>query len=164
VGITAFFDGACAPCNPGGTASFGAVIFDGECRIWECSRVFRPIPGREHETSNNIAEYCGFLAILEQLLADRMDDRSVTIYGDSNLVIQQMLGNWRIRQGFYVATALEARATLTRFRRKPALVWLPREYNTIADELSKAELLNLGIDPEAIQRPRSSRQQRLELV
>ena len=66
-GIEAFFDGCCEPTNPGGTASFGAVVFRDGVRVWECSRLFRPAKGRESETSNNVAEYGGFLAILDLL-------------------------------------------------------------------------------------------------
>lgn len=28
-GLIAFFDGCCEPANPGGTAGYGAVIYDG---------------------------------------------------------------------------------------------------------------------------------------
>ena len=66
--IKAYFDGCCEPVNPGGTASYGAVIFKGAKRIWECSEVFYPTLGKEKETSNNVAEYCGFIAILEHLI------------------------------------------------------------------------------------------------
>src|SRR3990167_9603743 len=98
----AYFDGCCEPVNPGGVASFGAVIFAGDNRIWDCSRIFYPKKGRERETSNNVAEYSGFIAILEFLKSKGWNKEKVKIYGDSNLVIQQMFGDWRIRRGFYV--------------------------------------------------------------
>jgi ribonuclease HI len=50
----AYFDGACEPVNPGGTASFGAVIFEDDRQIWECSDLYQPPEG--HQTSNNVAE------------------------------------------------------------------------------------------------------------
>jgi ribonuclease HI len=151
--ILCYFDGMCEPVNPGGTAGFGAVVFIDNERVWECSRVFKPIPGREHETSNNVAEYSGFLAILQYLLENKLDGESVTIKGDSKLVIEQMQGHWKMRKGFYKPIAHEAKIALKRFSRHPNLVWIPREENGIADELSKAEVKKAGvtfrIQPEA---------------
>ena len=125
--IEAYFDGCCEPTNPGGTASYGAVVFVGKKRAWECSELFVPVPGRERETSNNVAEYSGFLAILEYLLSTDLDDQTINIHGDSKLVIEQMQGNWRMKKGFYIATVKKAKETLKRFRKKPTLIWIPRE-------------------------------------
>lgn len=142
--ITGYFDGCCEPVNPGGTASFGAVLFrDGE-RIWECSEIFYPLRGRERETSNNVAEYCGFLAILEYLIRQGLRLEQINLYGDSNLVVQQMNGRWRIKRGYYVEKAREAKKLLEQFPNL-TLNWIPREENSIADELSKAELLKAGV-------------------
>jgi ribonuclease HI len=96
--------------------------------------------------SNNVAEYSGFLAILEYLLSTDLDDQTINIHGDSKLVIEQMQGNWRMKKGFYIATAKKAKETLKRFRKKPTLIWIPREKNDIADELSKAELKKAGVE------------------
>jgi ribonuclease HI len=144
--IEAYFDGCCEPVNPGGTASYGAVVFVSEKRVWECSELFVPIPGKEKQTSNNVAEYSGFLSILEYLLANDLDGMPAKIHGDSKLVIEQMQGNWRMRKGFYLHVAKKAKATLSRFRREPELIWIPRDLNDIADELSKAELKKAGVE------------------
>ena len=143
--ITAYFDGAVEPVNPGGTASYGAVVFREGERLWECSELFRPEKGRERETSNNVAEYCGFLAVLDYLIATGLDEQNCEIRGDSKLVIEQMLGNWQIRGGVYKPLALRALARLREFRQRPALRWIPRDENGIADELSKAELKKAGV-------------------
>lgn len=149
--IVAYFDGACEPVNPGGTASFGAVIFIDDKRIWECSQLFEPKKGRERETSNNVAEYSGFIAILEYLKSKKLNKNKIDIYGDSMLVLCQMLMDdprwgvrWRIKQGYYVPLAYRALSLLNKF---PNITghWIPREENTIADELSKAKLLKAGI-------------------
>lgn len=142
--ITAYFDGCCEPVNPGGTAAFGAVVFINSERVWECSRIFRPMPGREKETSNNVAEYSGFLAILDYLKDRDLHRKPIRIYGDSKLVIEQMFGRWKIKQGHYVPLALRARSLLKEF---PNLrgEWISRDENSIADELSKRELINAGV-------------------
>jgi ribonuclease HI len=144
--INCYFDGCCEPVNPGGTASYGAVIFDGKKRIWDCSKIFFPQKGKEKETSNNVAEYSGFIAILEYLLENNLDGNKIIIHGDSNLVIQQMLGKWKIKKGYYVPFAYKARELLGKFKKQPTLVWIPREKNDIADELSKAELVKAGVE------------------
>lgn len=143
--IEAWFDGCCEPVNPGGTASFGAVVFRNGVKTWECSRLFVPVKGRENETSNNVAEYSGFKAILEHLIAQGLTSERVKIYGDSNLVIQQMFGTWKMRKGFYIATAIECRRLLKQFKDAQGF-WIPREQNGLADELSKAELVKAGVE------------------
>ena len=60
-----YSDGACEPTNPGGTASYGAVIFHNGEPVWKCSEIYVPERGHERDTSNNIAEYAGFLNVLE---------------------------------------------------------------------------------------------------
>jgi len=145
INIKAYFDGACEPKNPGGTASFGAVVFKDGKRVWDCSRLFVPQKGRELETSNNVAEYCGFIAILDWLNLQGWTAEAVIVYGDSKLVIEQMFGHWRIKKGFYVPLAWEAKQKLRNFKRLRGC-WIPREENGIADELSKAELLKAGVE------------------
>ena len=143
--IVAYFDGCCEPVNPGGIASFGAVIFMDNKRIWDCSKVFYPVKGKEEETSNNVAEYNGFIEILNYLKSKKLNKKQITIFGDSKLVIEQMFGDWRIRKGFYVPFALSAKKMLIDFPKLKG-IWIPREQNTIADELSKAELVKAGIE------------------
>lgn len=149
--ITAYFDGCCEPKNPGGTASFGAVIFVDAQRVWECSQIFFPEKGREKETSNNVAEYSGFIAILNWLIEKGYKEEAIQIFGDSNLVICQMFGDskrngklWKIKKGFYKPLAHEAQEILKQFSNIRG-EWIPREENSVADELSKAELIKAGI-------------------
>jgi ribonuclease HI len=149
--IVAYFDGACEPVNPGGYASFGAVIFIDGVKVWELSKLFVPQKGRESETSNNVAEYSGFIAILEYLLENKLNNEEIQIYGDSMLVLCQMLMDdpkwhkrWEIKDGFYVPLALKAKKLLEQFPKIKG-EWIPREKNSIADELSKAELIKAGI-------------------
>jgi ribonuclease HI len=143
--IVAYFDGACEPVNPGGTAAYGAVVLkDGE-RVWEESKIFFPKPGHEKETSNNVAEYSGFKALLEFLLSKGWQNEEIEIFGDSMLVVKQMDYKWRIKKGYYVAIAIECLNLLARFSRIKVM-WIPREQNTIADKLSKRELINAGVE------------------
>jgi ribonuclease HI len=143
--FTAYFDGACGPTNPGGIVSYGAVIFESEKRIWECSEVYSPPEGREKETTNNIAEYLGFLAVLDYFLSRNLAEESILVRGDSDLVIQQCFGTMEIKKKgrLYEALAAEAKEKLTQFSRMTGR-WIPRADNSIADELSKIGLKKVG--------------------
>lgn len=149
--IEAYFDGCCEPVNPGGTASYGVVILKNGQEIFRASELFLPKKGRERETSNNIAEYAGFKAILQFLLSNNLQGSQIIVRGDSNLVIQQMFRTlqnhgklWKIKQGHYVPVARECKELLKQF---PYIAgeWIPREKNGLADELSKAQLKGAGI-------------------
>jgi ribonuclease HI len=142
--IEAWFDGACEPVNPGGTSSYGAVVMQDGTALWQHAAVHSgPGPG----STNNVAEYAGLIAVLEYLIAGGFDGESITVRGDSKLVIEQMSGRWRIRDGGYVPLAMQARALLAQFRNRPMMVWVPREQNGIADQLSKAALAEVGVTP-----------------
>jgi ribonuclease HI len=143
---TGYFDGSCWPINPGGVAAYGAVIFREGHRIWECSALFEPEPGKERETSNNLAEYCGLIAVLEQLINLGAQEEPIMVYGDSNLVIQQVFGQWKIKAGIYMPYAHKAKALRSLFAQLGGQ-WIPRTQNTLADALSKAPLLRAGLLP-----------------
>ena len=150
--ITLNFDGACEPKNPGGFASYGVVVIrDGE-RIFEDTALFDPFK-LHGKTSNNLAEYSGFLAGLKFLISKGLQHEEILVCGDSKLVIEQMFGYWRIKKGIYVDLALEARHLLKQFPRIRGR-WIPREENFIADELSKRELIKakvkFSIQPEEL--------------
>lgn len=141
----AYFDGACEPVNPGGTAAYGAVIMQDRQHIWACSELFHPQQGKEDQTTNNVAEYCGLIAVLEYLSHIGAQHEPIMIYGDSKLVIYQMFGTWNIKDGYYVPYALKAKELRQSFSNLSGQ-WIKREMNTVADELSKRPLRAAGIE------------------
>jgi ribonuclease HI len=144
----AYFDGCCEPRNPGGTAGYGVVIFKNGERIWQHSGMIPASP----TTSNNVAEYLAFNAILDWFIAADLTNEPILVKGDSNLVIQQCFGTWKIKKGFYIEHARAAREKVKKFRALRG-TWIRRDLNSLADELSKAELHKVGvvfkIQPEA---------------
>ncbi len=91
--------------------------------------------GTGPEMSNNVAEYAGVVAVFEYLIANRVTSK-VTIFGDSLIVITK-LSKGRVSNGLYrpyseMAVYLKQQLTCT-----PELVWIPREQNSEADELSR---------------------------
>lgn len=86
---TVYFDGCCKG-NPG-RAGCGAVLYD--ARGNEIDAQFRFVGEKE---TNNVAEYSGVLLALSMAL-DRGNIRSITVRGDSELVIKQLLGQYRTK-------------------------------------------------------------------
>jgi ribonuclease HI len=148
----AWFDGACEPVNPGGTASFGVVIKgqDGTVLLRDAGVV-----GKGKAMSNNLAEHAGVLNILIYL-SSRPPGR-VTIRGDSNLVINQLDGKWRIKKGLYLAIVIETKDLLAHLRGlgwQINFCWIPRDQNEECDALSRRDPSGISIPKcEHIRKP-----------
>lgn len=139
--LYAYFDGCCEPINPGGTAGFGAAIFKEGAKLFETSGYIAASP----QTSNNVAEYRAFIAVLDWLAAENLFHDEIMVHGDSKLVIEQMFGKWKIHGGLYAGMAREAKAKRIKFSRMKGR-WIPREQNTFCDGLSKSHLKRLGVE------------------
>lgn len=137
--IRAWFDGACEPKNPGGCATWGAIVeVDGNTVFERHGYV-----GVGPDMSNNVAEYCGCEAALEEIARHEGD---AVIFGDSMLVIEQMNGNWRARGGSYLRFFERARDILAAVgRERVRFQWIPREENEKADQLSRLALRERGV-------------------
>ncbi|MFQ5795839.1 MAG: reverse transcriptase-like protein [Candidatus Bipolaricaulia bacterium] len=130
--LTVYFDGACEPINPGGTATYGFVIYQVDKPLHRDGSVV----GSGPQMSNNVAEYRALLAALEWLLEHGYTDHPILVRGDSKLVISQMQGQWEIRQGLYKRWAFKAQK-LARGFRSIQFQWIPGDKNGEADALSR---------------------------
>jgi len=131
-----------------GPSGYGCVILDGSKRIWDLSGLIEASP----TNSNNQAEYLAFNNILDWFIDYNLQTESICIYGDSKLVIEQMFGKWKIHgvdsnkpKGLYADHAVVAREKLKQFSRTKGF-WIPREENSLADELSKRALKLAGVE------------------
>jgi ribonuclease HI len=142
-GVRVHFDGACQPPKGPGVATFGFTV-EGEGLYFEdCGLATRPYS--EHST-NNVAEYVAAGRALEWLRGQGYRG-PVVVSGDSQLVIRQMTGQYRVR----VEHLKAYQSWLTRLSGEFESVewrWVPREQNTRADALSKAALVDAR--PEAV--------------
>lgn len=131
------FDGACEPKNPGGIATCGWVIYQDRKKITEGCKVVKQGKG----ATNNYAEWCALGLALRWLLDHKEDEcatQSISIIGDSKLVINQLAGKWECRADNLKplkARCLEILDKL-KFQARSAR-WVPREQNEEADVLSK---------------------------
>jgi ribonuclease HI len=134
-GVTVHFDGACQPPKGPGVATFGFTV-EGEGLYAEEGGLATQ-PYSENST-NNVAEYVAAIRALEWLRGQGYRG-SVVVEGDSQLVIRQMTGEYRV-----LTEHLKAyHDWLARLASEFAAVewrWVPREENRRADELSKLAL------------------------
>ena len=120
---TVWFDGACLG-NPGPMGA-GAVVEAGGAR----KELALPL-GRG---TNNEAEYHGLILGLRHALAAGADE--VVVHGDSQLVLRQLEGRYKVKADNLKPLHEEAKGLLARFR-TTKLQWVPREANADADRLS----------------------------
>ena len=137
--VVVHFDGACQRVEGVPIATYGFTL-EGIGEPIEGSGLAIP-PGAGHAT-NNVAEYVAAICALERLEAERFQG-TVILRGDSQLVIRQMTGEYRVETEHLKAyhdrlEQLVRRFPLVRFE------WVPREQNVRADALSK-----LALDLEA---------------
>ena len=89
------------------------------------------------QATNNVAEYQALLHALRYALAHNV--RRVRVYSDSELVVRQMDGTYRVKHKDMVPLHREARALLGRFE-EAQLAHVPREQNREADRLANRAL------------------------
>ena len=119
------FDGGAQP-NPGVGAG-AAVLFNNGVVIGEVVEHY------EHCT-NNFAEYNGLILGLEMALQRHI--QSITVEGDSMLVIQQVQGRWKVAAEGLKPLCLRAKELLARFD-DVILRHIPRAQNSYADALTR---------------------------
>jgi ribonuclease HI len=119
------FDGLAAP-NPG-QATAGAVLFSPEGKV-----VFELADYLGIQT-NNYAEYTGLLIGLR--LAKERGIKVIRIEGDSNLVIQQVKGLWKVKEPSLKPLFENIMKLLIDFKVE-SIKHVYREYNKAADALT----------------------------
>ncbi|HYK92727.1 MAG TPA: ribonuclease HI [Thermoplasmata archaeon] len=129
------FDGACDPPRGGGVATYGFVVEGPGLRYEEGGLAVAPWAPT---ATNNVAEYTAAIRGLEWLL-DHHYTGVVLLVGDSQLVIRQLTGEYEVRAAHLREYHNRLRQLMGRFHEvRP--VWVPREENQRADQLSKVAL------------------------
>ena len=123
--FTLMFDGGSSG-NPG-LSGAGAVIYEDNVEIWAGAFYVG-----SNET-NNTAEYHGVIFGLEEAI--RRNISNIDVYGDSELIIKQILGKYKVKAKHL--TALYDRVmVLVGYFDTITFNHIPRNKNTRADELS----------------------------
>ena len=141
--LVLYFDGACGPKNPGGNIGCGWYVtyrgFPKE-RLFEGYHFVPSSPAH----SNNVAEYMALCLGLEDIINRGYGEHPLSVVGDSQLVIEQMDGEWHIGNGLYREHALKAQELVKSFW-DISFRHVPRAWNTGADELSKKGFVEMGM-------------------
>jgi len=133
--VYVYVDGLCEPRNPLGVATYGFVVYDNDRKVHEeYGVVGAGFLG--DDVSNNVAEYTAVSKALEWLLKNKMHERLIEIRSDSQLLVRQLQGYYSVRAPRIVPLYKKV-VDLERSFRMVKYVWIPREYNIEADELSR---------------------------
>jgi ribonuclease HI len=131
-GFEVYIDGLVEPVNPGGTGVVGIIVYrDGK----KICRIGKKI-GEGPEMSSNRAEYEALVEALQWLLDRGFSKEQILIHSDSNLLIKQMQGQWRMKGGLYAGAQKKARTLSEQFTHL-SFQWIPREENEEADLLTR---------------------------
>ena len=120
--------------NPG-PAGAGIVLHDPQGRL-------QVNTGRYlGETTNNVAEYQALLLGLEE--ARKIEVQKLRIFADSELMVKQLTGRYRVKSPHLIPLWREALNALNQFEAW-AIAHVPREQNHLADDAA-----NRAIDQSA---------------
>jgi ribonuclease HI len=135
--LICMFDGMCQPINPGGVACYGFTIQEKRnnqiYQIYEEGGIaFEPF---SKESSNNVAEYVALIKLLEWLLANGYNKFNVFIQGDSQLIINQLSGKYKVKSEKLKIYFDKTKILIKKFENLH-IEWITREKNNAADSLA----------------------------
>lgn len=140
--ITAYTDGG-ARGNPG-PAGYGVHILDAD------GNTLAELVGPLGTATNNVAEYSGLIAGL-QWAVDH-GHQQVRVRMDSELVIKQMRGEYKVKHAAMQVLHAEAKGLVAKLDRV-TLEHVRREQNKVADRLSNQAMDIVEGKPVAVQEP-----------
>lgn len=131
--LEVYFDGLCQPINPGGIACYAFVIKkDGKTIHSNYGLADEPF---SKDATNNVAEYTALIKALEWLDAAGYGSSPIEVKSDSQLVVNQINGQYRVRTKRLVPLHLKVQSLLKKFK-EVQVFWVPREKNAEADRLT----------------------------
>lgn len=130
--VLVHFDGACEELGGRRVAAYGYTLEGAGLRHDDFGLA---VPPGHPRATNNVAEYVGAICALEWLVRHGYDGE-VRVVGDSQLVVRQMRGEYRVRAE-HLRPYHERLSQLARSFRRVEYAWVPRDENVQADALSK---------------------------
>jgi ribonuclease HI len=148
--IEVYFDGLCQPINPGGISCYAFIVKSDE-RIIHSDYGVAAKPFSE-ESTNNVAEYTALAKALQWLLANNFNSNKVEIKSDSQLVVKQLTGDYKVKARRILPLFKHVLFLKTKFQ-DIQIKWIPRDMNREADTLTnKAYNKALLENPEYLDR------------
>jgi ribonuclease HI len=127
--IQVYFDGLCQPVNPGRTACYAFIVKNGDHTIHTKYKL------AADNSTNNVAEYTGLIRALQWLIANNYKNENIVIKGDSQLVIQQIKRNFKVKASNIIPLYRDAMSLIAKFKHIQFEL-IPREENKEADKLA----------------------------
>ena len=122
--ITLYIDGAADLHSK--TAGIGGVIYNSDEEIFSFSEYL-------HDSTNNEAEYGALIAGLKYLI--KLNLLNPTIYSDSELIVKQVNGEYRVKNDRMITLYNEVINLLSSFS-SWSLIHVLRDKNKVADKLA----------------------------
>ena len=122
--ITLYVDGAADLHSK--TAGIGGVIYNSDEEIFSFSEYL-------HDSTNNEAEYGALIAGLKYLI--KLNLLNPTIYSDSELIVKQVNGEYRVKNDRMITLYNEVINLLSNFK-SWSLIHVLRDKNIVADKLA----------------------------
>jgi ribonuclease HI len=145
----------CQLYNSGGIACYAFVILakkghEQEQQYSEYGLAAEPF---SDNATNNVAEYTGIIKALEWLLEkNNYDNQEIIVRGDSQLVISQLNGKYKVKAVKIIPLYQKVKSLLSKSK-DIKIEWIPRDNNKEADKLSnKAYQEILESDPMLLQK------------
>lgn len=129
-----YCDGSIQPHNPGGYACYGWVAYRVHGEEQEEIKSKYGLLGHGNGMTNNVAEYNALIDALSW--AGQVElDRPLLVFMDSQLVIRQAMGDWKVHEAGLVTLQRKAQELLR--HTKASMHWIPRHKNATADALAQ---------------------------
>lgn len=126
--IKVYTDGA-SRGNPG-LAGIGVVICNEDNDISETHKKFIG------EYTNNSAEYLALIESVKILKRSELNFNHITFYLDSELVVKQIKGEYKIKHSDLIKLSLEFWKEIKSLNKNFSIFHIPREKNKAADRLA----------------------------
>jgi ribonuclease HI len=128
---TMYFDGSCTLNKGERTARYGYIIyFNYGKEIFQG----KGIVSISETTTNNVAEYTALIEGLKRAINVGIND--IIIKGDSMLVVKQVQGVYKVYSKLLIPLHCTVKELLAQME-VWSIVWVPRQYNKVADRLSR---------------------------
>jgi ribonuclease HI len=148
--IEVYFDGLCQPINPGGISCYAFIVkSDGTTIYSEYGVAGEPF---SENSTNNVAEYTALAKALQWLLANDYSSQKVEVKTDSQLVVNQLTGDYKVKARRIISLYKEVLFLKNKFQ-DIQIKWISRDKNREADKLTnKAYNKALQENPEYLDR------------
>jgi ribonuclease HI len=148
--IEVYFDGLCQPINPGGISCYAFIVrSDGTTIYTEYGVAGEPF---SENSTNNVAEYTALAKALQWLLANNYSMQKVEVKTDSQLVVNQLAGDYKVKARRIMSLYKEVLFLKSKFQ-AIRIKWISRDKNKEADKLTnKAYNKALQENPDYLDR------------